>query len=71
LEVIESARRVTGKEIAIRFEPRRPGDPSHLVADATRAREVLGWQPRYTLLDDIIRTAWEWRLRRPHGYAEA
>jgi UDP-glucose 4-epimerase len=70
LEVIESARRVTGKHIAIRLEPRRPGDPSHLVADAARARAALGWQPRYTLLDDIIRTAWEWRLRRPRGYAE-
>jgi UDP-glucose 4-epimerase len=70
LEVIESARRVTGKQIEVQLEPRRPGDPSHLVAEAASARELLGWQPRYPLLDDIIRTAWEWRLRHPHGYAE-
>ncbi|HZS03575.1 MAG TPA: UDP-glucose 4-epimerase GalE [Blastocatellia bacterium] len=71
LEVIESARRVTGEQIEIRMEPRRPGDPSHLVADAAMARAVLAWQPRRPLLDDIIRTAWEWRLAHPRGYLEA
>jgi UDP-glucose 4-epimerase len=69
LEVIESARRVTGKQIAVRMEPRRPGDPWRLVADAARASEVLGWQPRYSLLDDIVRTAWEWRSQHSSGYA--
>jgi len=69
LEVIESARSVTGEQIEVEMKPRRPGDPSHLVADAAKARAVLGWQPRYLLLDDIIRTAWEWRLQHPHGYA--
>jgi len=69
LEVIESARQVTGKQIEVQMEPRRPGDPSHLVADAAKAGAVLGWQPRYPLLDDIIHTAWEWRLQHPRGYA--
>ncbi len=69
LEVVESARRVTGEQIEVEMKPRRPGDPSHLVADAAKARAVLGWQPRYPLLDDIIRTAWEWHLQHPRGYA--
>jgi UDP-glucose 4-epimerase len=69
LEVIESARQVTGKQIEVQMEPRRAGDPSHLVADAAKARAVLGWQPRYPLLDDIIHTAWEWRLQHRRGYA--
>ena len=62
LEVIEAARRVTGKKIEARIEPPRPGDPSRLVADAQKAFEVLGWKPQYSELEAIIRTAWEWTL---------
>jgi UDP-glucose 4-epimerase len=68
LEVIETARRVTQQPIDIKLEPRRPGDPSHLVANANKAHSVLGWQPEYAELDTIIRTAWEWRIAHPHGY---
>lgn len=71
LEVIETARRVTGKTIETRIEPQRPGDPSRLVADASKAVQVLGWQPAYADLATIIRTAWEWRLARPQGYDAA
>ncbi len=46
MEVIETARRVTGRDIEARIEPARPGDPTRLVADAAKAREVLGWKPR-------------------------
>jgi UDP-glucose 4-epimerase len=60
MEVIQTARRVTGREIEVRVEPARPGDPSRLVADAAKARAVLGWQIRYPDLETIIRTAWEW-----------
>lgn len=67
-EVIETARRVTGREIETRIEPRRAGDPSHLVADAGKARAVLGWKTQYPDLETIIRTAWEWHLARPEGY---
>lgn len=70
LEVIEAARQVTQRDIAARMEPRRPGDPSHLVADAGRARTLLGWEPTYPALGTIIRTAWEWRLNHPRGYDE-
>ncbi|HEX7317353.1 MAG TPA: UDP-glucose 4-epimerase GalE [Pyrinomonadaceae bacterium] len=68
MEVIETARSVTGKEIEVRIEPARPGDPARLVADATKAREVLGWKTRYPDLESIVRTAWEWHEAHPEGY---
>jgi len=68
LEVIEAARRVTGRPIAAKIEAARPGDPSRLIADAERARTVLGWRPNYPDLDTIIRTAWEWHQAHPNGY---
>ena len=69
LEVIEAARRVTGHSIPAVFEPRRAGDPSRLVADAAKARTVLGWQPAWTDLEAILRSAWDWHLAHPQGYA--
>jgi UDP-glucose 4-epimerase len=60
LEVIETARRVTGREIPVVVDPRRPGDPAFLYADPRRARELLGWEPQRTELDDIVASAWEW-----------
>ncbi|MGA0806754.1 MAG: UDP-glucose 4-epimerase GalE [Pseudohongiellaceae bacterium] len=59
-EVIAAARRVTGREFSVKQEQRRPGDPSRLVADASKARLVLGWQPRFAELDRIIADAWRW-----------
>lgn len=66
LEVIETARAVTGQEIPVVMQDRRAGDPSHLVADATRAQAVLGWQPQHTDLGAIIGSAWEWDRSRLH-----
>ena len=63
LQVIESARRVTGHPIPVQIEPRRPGDPAVLVAGSQKAIQELGWNPRYTLLDDIVRTAWLWHQK--------
>ena len=68
-EVIEAARRVTGCEIAVAEEGRRPGDPPELVAANARAREVLGWAPRRGL-DEMIADAWAWHQAHPHGYGE-
>jgi len=68
LEVIETARQVTGRPIEINIEPPRVGDPSHLVANAEKARTLLGWQPAYPDLASILRTDWEWRLKHPNGY---
>jgi UDP-glucose 4-epimerase len=66
-EVIEAARRVTGKEIPAREEPRRPGDPPALVAASDRIREELGWQPEKGL-EDMVADAWAWHQAHPHGY---
>ena len=63
-EVINAARRITGCEVPLLPGDRRAGDPAALVSDATRAREILGWQPRITDLDEIIRTAWAWQQKR-------
>jgi UDP-glucose 4-epimerase len=62
-EVIESARRVTGHPIPAEVHPRRPGDPAVLVASSEKAIRELGWKPRHTELDEIMRTAWEWHRR--------
>lgn len=70
LEVIEAARKVTGRSIEIKFESRRAGDPSHLIADAKKAAEVLDWKPQFTDIEKIIETAWNWKLRNPRGYAQ-
>jgi len=63
-EVIESARRVTGHPIPAELHPRRAGDPAVLVASSEKAIRELGWEPRYTQLDDIIDTAWIWHQKR-------
>jgi UDP-glucose 4-epimerase len=63
-EVIESARRVTGHAIPAEICPRRSGDPAVLVASSEKAIRELGWKPRYTQLDDIVRTAWIWHQKR-------
>jgi UDP-glucose 4-epimerase len=69
LEVIEAARRVTGRPIEVRAEASRAGDAARLVADARKAREVLGWETRHPGLESIVRSAWEWHEAHPRGYA--
>ena len=70
LEVIESARKVTGRPIPTRIEAPRPGDPASLVADARKAETVLGWRPAMSDLASILRSQWEWRQKHPRGYSE-
>jgi UDP-glucose-4-epimerase GalE len=69
-EVVEGTKRVSGVDFATQDGPRRPGDPTEVYADNRRAREVLGWKPRYDL-DDILESAWAWHSRNPSGYASA
>src|SRR6185436_1849217 len=69
MEVIDVARRVTGKRIDVAFKPPRPGDPKALVADISRARRELGWEPRLSL-EEIIASTFEWRKAHPQGYQE-
>ena len=71
LEVIAAVERVTGLTVTRQVAERRPGDPSELHASTARARAVLGWQPRYPSLDDIVAHAWAWHRSHPHGYAGA
>lgn len=70
MQVIEAARRVTGHPIPHVVGPRRPGDPAVLIASSEAIRRDLGWQPRYTDLETIMRSAWEWHQSHPHGYSE-
>ncbi|MCC6262263.1 MAG: UDP-glucose 4-epimerase GalE [Bryobacterales bacterium] len=69
LEVIEAARRVSGREIRVKMEERRPGDASYLVANAEKAGDVLGWEPGYLEIEQTIASAWKWHLTHPNGYA--
>ncbi|SMF59135.1 UDP-arabinose 4-epimerase [Tistlia consotensis] len=69
-QVVEAARRVTGRPIAVRVRAARPGDPPVLVADAGRARSDLGWRPRHSALDEQLAHAWQWLTapgRRPRA----
>lgn len=68
MQVIEAARSVTGKAIEMRVESRRAGDPDRLIADAGKAREVLGWQPQFAEIEKIIESAWNWKQANPNGY---
>jgi len=65
-EVLRAVERVLGRPVPVRECPRRPGDPPELVADATRFRRELGWEPRHSDLDTVVETAWAW-LRKWKG----
>ncbi len=67
-QMLEAAREVTGEPIPARIAPRRPGDPDSLVAASDKARNVLGWDPKYDDVHDIIATAWKWHSTHPKGY---
>jgi UDP-glucose 4-epimerase len=69
-EVVEAARRVTGRPIPARVLKRRIGDPPVLVASSRRARRELGWQPQHSSLEQMLSDAWAWREAHPAGYVE-
>jgi UDP-glucose 4-epimerase len=69
-EVVEAARRVTGRAIPARVLKRRSGDPPVLVASSRRARRELGWQPRHSSLEQMLADAWAWREAHPQGYVD-
>jgi UDP-glucose 4-epimerase len=70
-EVLDAVERVTGTAVPTHYAGRRPGDPAILVANASRASEVLGWQPQRSNLDEMVLSAWTWRQRFPGGYEVA
>ena len=63
-DVIDAVRAVAGRDVPFEAAPRRPGDPPALVADPSRARETLGWTPRYPGLETIVEHAWRWHTRQ-------
>jgi len=69
-EVVDVARKVTGREIPVRVKPRRPGDPARLVASSQKIRKELGWDPKYQDLSKIIGSAWNWLQSHPNGYPD-
>lgn len=68
LEIVEAVERVTGRNLPVERKPRRPGDPPRLIADVSKAFDVLGWRPEHSTLDEMIGSAWDWMQRHPTGY---
>ena len=68
-EVIDTVRRVTGHPVPAREAPRRSGDPAVLVASSEKIKRELRWQPQFPNLEQVVRSAWEWRRAHPNGYA--
>lgn len=69
-EVIEKAKKVTGKDFKVEIEARRNGDPSTLIASSEKAIKELGWKPKFNTLDKIIETAWNWHKDHKNGYED-
>lgn len=67
-QVLAAAEQVVGQTIVHNIAPRRAGDPERLVASSEKALQVLGWQPQYSALDTIVRSAWRWHSGHPNGY---
>lgn len=68
LDIINGLQRISGIEFPVEVHPRRPGDPSQLVADVEKIDRVLHWRAQHSDLDTIVGSAWEWQQRHPHGY---
>ena len=69
-EVIETARLVTKRSIQVNVESPRVGDPSFLVANSEKAKKLLGWNPQYGELEQIVGSAWAWHNKHPNGYKD-
>ena len=67
-EVIETVKKVSGTDFKVSQATRRAGDPAILTANATKAKKELGWQPKWTDLEQIVQTAWKWHTDNPNGY---
>lgn len=69
-EVIQTAKKITGKNIPFKLAERREGDPATLIASSDKIKKELGWKPKYASLEDIISSAYKWHLNNPNGYKE-
>lgn len=69
-QIVEAVERVTRRPLPVSYGPRRAGDAPALIADSTKARELLGWQPTRSTLDEMIGSAWDWMREHPAGYGD-
>lgn len=69
-QIVDAVQRVTGRTLPVVEGPRRAGDPAALIADATRASELLGWEPERSTMDEMIGSAWAWYQAHPEGYRD-
>ena len=69
-EMIAAAEKATGRSIKVEIGARRAGDPAQLIASSEKARTVLGWEPQFTDVEQVIGTAWKWHESHPHGYED-
>ena len=69
-EVIETCRKVTGREITAVEKPRRAGDPPRLIAASDKIQSELGWKPKFENILPIVESAWAWHLKYPDGYGD-
>ena len=69
-EIVDAVERVTGKNLPVKYGDRRAGDPPALIADTTRAQELLGWNPVRSTMDEMIGSAWSWMQANPNGYGD-
>jgi UDP-glucose 4-epimerase len=67
-KVIDVAEKIVKQKLVIKEMPRREGDPAILIADATKAKNILGWNPKHSSLEEIIGSAWKWHSNNPNGY---
>jgi UDP-glucose 4-epimerase len=67
-QIVDSIQRVTGRDLPLQLGPRRAGDPPALIADTSKAREAIGWNPTLSTMDEMIGSAWEWMQAHPDGY---
>ena len=69
-QVVEAAKKVTKKNIPVRMQPARAGDPPALVAAANKLQRELGWKPVHSSLEEILTSAWSWHQAHPQGYSD-
>lgn len=69
-ELIKAVKKISGKNFKVVYGPRRTGDPAKLIADSSRARRILKWQPKYVTIESIIKTTWNWYKNHPQGFKE-
>lgn len=68
--IVDAVQRVTGQELNVTYGERRAGDPPALIADTSKAQELIGWNPTRSTMDEMIRSAWNWMQAHPEGYED-